>query len=446
MKTLAAICDGLEASTADFISKDDYLSHKFADLERRELWPKVWQIVGREEELPRIGDYLTYDVGSESIIVVRASEGEIKGFFNVCLHRGRRLMEGCGHTQKFFCRYHGWRWNIDGTNDVVVDREEWGGRLTDENLKLGRVQVEVWGGWIFINMDPHAPPLLEWLDPLPRVFRNYEHDRFRFSWYRGTVLQCNWKVALEAFIEGYHASTTHRQALPFSGDEHWACDLFGRHSVFRYRADNPMVGTPSPRLGAETPRDLRSSILGYLEQLHGDLDCLVTPQAVEAGRRMKAALPADAGYVDVMMKLTEMHREVALEAGAGWPEISLEEVFMAGTAWHIFPNISLLPTLDGLLVYRALPHADSPDQCRLEIWALQRYAPGAEPALQREFYSDWRDTKWPRIFEQDFQNLKAVQDGMKSQGFRGAQPNPLSEATVANFHQQLRSQLAAKRR
>lgn len=426
-----------------FIPKDAYLSREFATLERAKIWSKVWQIVGREEELARVGDYLTYDVGEESIIVVRSAEDKINAYYNVCLHRGRRLTNGCGRTNKFFCRYHGWQWNLDGTNDEVVDRADWGTILNDENLRLGEVKIDSWGGWLFINMDPASKPLLEWLGPLPDVFRKHDLENFRYGWYRSVTLPCNWKVALEAFIEGYHATTTHRQTLNYSGDDRFLCESFGPHSLFRFRSPDRLPGHPSPRLNMAAPTDMREALLANLEQLNTELDALVTKRAVQAARMMKEKLRESATIMEAMTTYIEIHRDLAVADGIVWPELDFDDINMIGAAWHIFPNISLLATHDGLLMYRTRPKGDDPDKCILDIWSIESFAPGKEPGAKPEYYERWQDGPWPRIYTQDFVNLPDVQKGMKSDYFKGARPNPLAEATLTNFHKHLYEMIKA---
>src|SRR3546814_4142454 len=126
--------------TPNFIPKDDQSNPEFARLEAERLWPYVWQIACRLEEIPDIGNFVTYDIMDESIIVVRSSETEIKAFHNVCPHRGRQLTEGCGRAKLFKCRLHGWEFNLDCTNKLVIDRKDFGNYFSDED-KIGRAHV-----------------------------------------------------------------------------------------------------------------------------------------------------------------------------------------------------------------------------------------------------------------------------------------------------------------
>src|SRR5580698_7610293 len=105
-----------------FIPASHYTSRAHAELENERLWPRVWQVACREEDIPQVGDFYTYDIVDDSIIVVRTSPDEIKAFHNACSHRGRRLTAGCGHTTRFHCRFHGWQFGLDGKPRHVVDR------------------------------------------------------------------------------------------------------------------------------------------------------------------------------------------------------------------------------------------------------------------------------------------------------------------------------------
>ena len=94
----------------DFVPAHHYTSREFARAEKARLWPRVWQVACRVEEIPQVGDFVTYDILDESIVVVRSAPGQIKAFFNVCQHRGRQITEGCGRANVLRCKFHGWTW------------------------------------------------------------------------------------------------------------------------------------------------------------------------------------------------------------------------------------------------------------------------------------------------------------------------------------------------
>jgi phenylpropionate dioxygenase-like ring-hydroxylating dioxygenase large terminal subunit len=432
----------------NFIAKAPYLSAEFAAAERERLWPTVWLVACREEEVSKPGRYVTFDIADDSIIVSRDGGGRLRAFHNACQHRGRRLTDGCGFTAKFLCKYHGWRWNLDGSNDAVIDREDWEGSLSDADVRLKDVQVATWGGFVFVNMEKDAEPLESYLAPVMHAFRNFRLESMRYHWYKSVILPCNWKVALDVFIEGYHAQTAHRQSNAISGDNRYECELFGPHSVFRNRAP-VVIGEPGPnfdKIGG-VPEDnarfaslqnLAAKLAAYFQTLHDDLDCMLTPRFMRAVARMAEAAPADADYDTLMGMLYQYHLEEGSVEGVNWDHLPLEDLIYLGMDWHVFPNVAMLPTADAVLAYRARPWGKDPDQCRLDVWSLARFPEGQEPSLEREFYERWEDAQWPRIFTQDFENVGAIQTGMKSRGYEGGRANPIAEATVANFHQELR--------
>ena len=220
----------------DFIPTDAYISREFLERENQRLWPRVWQVACRLEEIPRVGDYVTYEVARQSIIVVRTGPDTIKSFHNVCQHRGRRLKDpnSRGNANNFRCRFHGWCWKIDGSVQQILDEEDWLGckNFTRDDLRLSETLVDTWGGWVFINMDLNAPPLREYLDAVVDYLDDFEFERMRIRWHKTVVAPCNWKVALEAFNEGYHVAGSHPQLLQLQGDDRTYTRVFGIHALF----------------------------------------------------------------------------------------------------------------------------------------------------------------------------------------------------------------------
>ena len=226
-------------STAVPVSR--YATQEFHDLEMEKLWPKVWQMACREEEIPEVGSYTLYEIGKFSIVVVRTSEG-IRAHHNVCRHRGRRLCDHAGHAPSFICPFHGFSWNLDGSLRGVTS--EWDfPHIDQENLTLSPVQCDTWGGWVFINMDMSAAPLAEHLGDLPAHFEVWEPENRYIEAHVAKVMGCNWKACQEAFMEAFHVVKTHPQILVGIGDENSQYDVWANLS----RAITPN-GTPSPHL------------------------------------------------------------------------------------------------------------------------------------------------------------------------------------------------------
>ncbi|WP_022982523.1 SRPBCC family protein [Ideonella sp. B508-1] len=437
----------------DYVPAEHYTSREYLQREKRQLWPKVWQLACRLEEIPFVGDYVTYDILDESIIVVRQDADTIRAYHNVCPHRGRRLTEGCGTAARLQCKFHGWQWNLDGKVIRIIDRDDWAGCPDngDEDFTLPEIKVSTWAGFVFVNFDPDCEPLETHLAPVPEYTNCYEFEKMRYRWYKSVRLPCNWKVALEAFNEGYHVFGTHPQLLDTQGDDTTRSFTFGKHGMFGYPTATRLTGAPSPRTGRPVPDDVRPGIVKFFTDLEEQLAAITTASDAEASKRILTECPPDMPHLQLLMKAGQFQAEAAIAAGAGYPNITPEQVYKAGTDWHVFPNMVFLMSPNGMLFYRARPDGDDPDSCFYDIGSLVRYAPGAEPPLKREVYwgkEDWKtDTveRFGLILSQDFANMVEVQRGMKSSAFKGARTNPLQESVISNFHAVLDDMLSSDR-
>lgn len=426
----------------NFVPKEGYFDPEFNRLEYEHLWPKVWQVACRLEEIPNVGDYVTYDIGRDSITVLRRSEDVVRAFFNSCQHRGRRLTDGCGKMKRFQCRFHGWKYNLDGKCIEVLDRKDWADQLRDEDVDLVPVSVDTWGGFVFINMEPNPEPLSEYLKPFNELLANFELEKMRYRWYKTVRLNCNWKTVLEAFDEGYHAAQTHPQLLPYF-DDYTGSAAFGRHGAFFYPQQYPPL-QQSKRLKKAPPKEYRKIVMDYTTAFDRDLGAMVTPRSHQAAQRLKDEVAPDADATEVLTKWAEWTVQAAHDEGAGWPNLTLEEIQKVPADIHLFPNSVFLPgNVDGLLWYRARPDGSNPESCIFDIWSLVRYAPGAEPPLKREFYENWQDNdNWGLVLTQDFRNIEEVQRGMAVRSYKGGRTNPVQELAVSNFERTVREYLA----
>jgi phenylpropionate dioxygenase-like ring-hydroxylating dioxygenase large terminal subunit len=316
--TEAEVAAAEELSAPVTIGVEAYLSEDYARAERDKLWRKVWQQVGRVEDLPKVGSYLTYNILDDSIVVVRSGPETFSAHHNVCMHRGRRLVDipdgaksACGHKKSFVCGFHGWTYGLDGRCIHIPERQDWQDALTPENTHLAAVNVDTWGGWIWINMDPDSEPLRDYLEPAATMLDPFGLPNMRCKWRKWLHFQCNWKVAMEAFNETYHVATTHPQFNKFSSFRGWAV-AHGKHSNIGY--------------------DLNS--------------------------------------------------------------------------------------------------------CIFEAACYELYPEGEEPQTEWVHMAA-DDPGWRTVFPQDFANMAAVQQGMKSLGFNGTKPNPYMECSTANLHRNL---------
>ena len=444
---MATILDKPQASEFTRISPENYVSPGFLKRENQHLWPKVWQVACREEDIPNPGDYTVYDVADETIVVVRRKDNSFKAFHNVCPHRGRQIMEGTGHAVNFRCGYHNWTFDLDGKNVVVQDKEDWGGFLDKECLDLVQVKTGTWGGFVFINMDPDSESLDDYLSPIQEYLNPFEYEHMRYRWQIELHLDCNWKTALEAFMEGYHVAATHTQLLPEQGDDYTTSYAHGKHSHFGYWTATAPIGAPSPRLKREMPADIRPGIVEFFRKMEDTFAAIFTDRDYEAARRILEECPADADPMTAFGAAIEFGRQAAEREGCGYPpNLTPEAFFKAGTDWHVFPNCVTLPYFDGAVWYRARPSGDNPNKCIFNIYSLKRYGPGKEPGAKLEVHQDVEGKSFGLIVDQDVANMKFVQKGMRSRAFRHALPNPVQEVEISNFHRNLEQYVLGQRR
>ncbi|MBI1182025.1 MAG: Rieske 2Fe-2S domain-containing protein [Alphaproteobacteria bacterium] len=427
----------------DFVPKEAYYARDFAELEADRLWPFVWQVACRLEEIPQVGDFVIYDIVDESILVVRTGEDSVRAFHNVCPHRGRRLADRCGSVERFTCPFHGWQFALDGRNVRVVDREDWAGCLDDEDIRLSEVRCDHWGGFVFVNMDADAEPLADFLAPLPEYCARFEFEKLRFRWYKTVVIPANWKTVLGFFNEFYHVQQAHPQLLEFTND-YSRSGGFGRHSQIWFDAEGAMPFSRSPRLPKAPEPPMKEHIVAFAEHYNVALKAMLSERNYAAAMRVRDEVPADTPPLETLARWVEFQVEAAIADGAGWPgELTPDYIERSGLDWHVFPNtIFLHGMVDGVLWYRMRPNGRDPESSLFDIWSLVRYAPGKEPPLEREFHTDWRDGDFGLIFQQDFVNIPEVQKGYRSRGFRGERTNPVQERAISNFHRVLRRFLA----
>ncbi|WP_395395961.1 aromatic ring-hydroxylating dioxygenase subunit alpha (plasmid) [Novosphingobium sp. BL-8A] len=443
--TEADLAEPLTYGTEAFLSRDYALAEK--DL----LWPKVWQQAGRIEDIPETGDFITYEVGDDSIIIARIAAipgpDSFRAYHNVCPHRGRRLIDipagqhsAKGHRRSITCGFHGWSFDLDGQNTFILDKQDWKGCLDDPaRTELSPVRVDIWGGWLFVNMDAEAPSLREYLEPAASMLDPFELERMRYKWRQWVVFDCNWKTALEAFMEPYHVAGTHTQMLEH-GDYYSYSAAHGLHGVsgFDQRDADVQVseGSTITRAG-KAGVDPRISTYELQNEIYSTLNhASTTATLVTAASRLVDELPEGTPTDAVVAHWLASAKSDDAARGVDWPQITPAQMGEAGLAWNIFPNMAVLQGITFALCYRARPYGDDPDKCLFEAYAIERF-PENEHPLTEWVRADPTEENWGLVLSQDFSNMAAVQKGMKSRGFRGTLPNPHQEQKVTNFHRNL---------
>jgi phenylpropionate dioxygenase-like ring-hydroxylating dioxygenase large terminal subunit len=190
-----------------------YVSPEFYALEQKYLWRRSWLIAGHVDDVPEVGSYKVWrDVGVP-ILIVRGRDHVIRAFYNTCQHRGSSVVKGeCGKVSVLACPYHFWTYDLSGQLKQVPLEHEFPG-LDKATRNLVAVRLELWGNLIFVNLDPDAVPLLDFMAPLQPDFDDVDLHRVKVIARIDHEVRCNWKVLTDAFQESYHLEAVHPQTI-----------------------------------------------------------------------------------------------------------------------------------------------------------------------------------------------------------------------------------------
>ena len=176
--------------------------------EKKKLFSSTWQVVGHVHQAANPGDYFTFDLVGEPLLIARGEDGILRGFYNVCRHRAGNPATGCGNRKLFRCGYHGWTYRLDG---ALLVTPEFDGVADFDPAEFGLVPVhlEEWFNLIFVNLDDEAQPLMEALGDLPTHAEKFAFGTMKFSERRTYDMRCNWKTYIDNYLEGYHVPSVH---------------------------------------------------------------------------------------------------------------------------------------------------------------------------------------------------------------------------------------------
>jgi phenylpropionate dioxygenase-like ring-hydroxylating dioxygenase large terminal subunit len=245
------------------ISFEDSTSPEFFELERKAIFGRAWLNVGRIEQLPRTGSYFTKEIqaAKTSIVIVRGTDGEVRAFHNICRHRGNKLAwndlpreETSGTCRQFTCKYHGWRYGLDGQLTFVQQEGEFFD-LDKKDFGLVPVHCDVWSGFIFINLAAEPEQTLrDFLGPMITGLDGYPFDTMTERWCYRSEVGANWKLYMDAFQEFYHAAVLH-----------------GSQSPAKFSAAAQQAGFEAPHYRLEGPHRLVSTSGVITWELPGDM-------------------------------------------------------------------------------------------------------------------------------------------------------------------------------
>lgn len=385
------------------ISPERYISQEYADREMEHVWMRTWQWACRVEQIPEPGDYYIYNIGHVSLLVVRGEDMEIRAFYNFCMHRGTKLRtgEGMGHTAKFTCPFHGWTFGLTGSLDNIPCKWDFD-HVDQDKSGLRTVRSAIWGGFVFINLDPTAPPLEDYLAPLPDHFREWDMGKRYMITHITKDLPCNWKAAAEAFMEQYHLRQTHPQLVNVIADTNTQYDVYGRH-VSRFVA---AMATPSPEVKEPLPPE--AIVAGMIIS-----DNTVQREQAE----IKEGETARNVIADFLRKdLSDRYKQ-------DFSAISDAEL-LDPIQYYVFPNLFVWPGVSIPIVYRFRPKGTDPENSVFELIYLKPYpSDGSEVPFPPEpthlgendsFTTlEQIDRNSAETFDQDTDNLRAQRDGEK---------------------------------
>ncbi len=404
------------------IAPSCYFDPDFHRLEMERVWRRVWQMACREEQIPEVGDSIVYEIGDASLIVVRTDEDEIHAFHNSCLHRGTQLRTKPGHVRQFRCPFHGMTWNIDGSLREIPCAWDFPD-IDPASFNLPEAQVGSWGGFVFVNLDPAAAPLRDYLQDLPAHFDAWPLEDRYLAAHAVQVLPCNWKVALEAFIEAYHTMAVHPQLLPTAADSLSEYDVYGTHVSRMITA----VGVASEHLDDVDDAEILKAMLGP-----------------------RADLTAPPG-LDARTVLAERVRgSLRARTGRDYSELSDAEA-LDGIEYFLFPNFMPWAGFLTPFAYRFRPNGHDPDTCVMDIMKLEptpqdEARPAPAPTRHLGPGEDWADVPefgaLGRVFNQDTARFERIQRGLRASVKSSLALSRYQESRIRHFHATLESYLA----
>jgi len=204
------------AAGAKTLEQKYFVSPDVFAREQEKIFSKQWVLVGHQSQLANTGDYFVAEVAGESLIVIRDSRLKIRGFYNVCRHRGARLKEDlCGHVSTIQCPYHAWTYGLDGRLLGAPHMDDVAG-FNKADYPLHPANVALWEGFIFVNLDDTSISLEEWFAPLTGKFSRWNLTALRSAKRIEYDVCANWKLIFENYSECYHCLGVHPELSKIS--------------------------------------------------------------------------------------------------------------------------------------------------------------------------------------------------------------------------------------
>ncbi len=433
-----------------------YTDPAFAQLEHDKLWLRVWQAAARLDEIPRPGDHTVYDIGNQSALLVRVDDKTVKAYHNACPHRGTALAICSGHFDqgRIICPFHGWRWNLEGENEYVLERDNFrGGQLQNSDVALREIPLEIYAGFIFINFAEEPESFAEFIAPIRKLIDDQVIADVHHIWWKSVRVPANWKVALEAFLEGYHVPATHPQLEVAAADFIYGDDVSGEcafahdnhfYEVFPHGHGRFYGGQSTPMAGkVQAAGDPVEAMAARLNLLVEGMDAMILKEDVALVRSLKGK-PIPEGSTLGGEYVKALYGDAAARQRV-MPRPERDVLDMWGGEIFVFPNLMILPQAGNAMMYRVRPDGFDPNACIFEIFSTKTYPQDQE--IPRAVVQQMTDVQDPEQFltipRQDFSNVPRIQKGLLTRGCKQVWLASYYEMMILNLHQEMDRYLTA---
>lgn len=420
------------------VSTDRYSSQAYHDRERERLWMRVWQVAGRADDIPAAGDWMVHTIFDQSYLVVRGKDGKVRGFVNACRHRGNAFCQGKGHSARFTCPYHNWTYGLDGAL-LAVAKPDFDGTIEDfvgnkEELGLIEVPVECFAGFVFLNPDQNAGPLSDFLGEIVDLLEPYKlNEMVPVGLNVREAIDCNWKVVMDAFQEGYHIQAVHPELLKAMDESKERYGFFGDHSV----ATGPFGDANMDDFGAEKQVEsvhyLPSTFPGVVEVLPRFDELVAQYRGPDGNLEFPDA-------INGRLLLQQASRDTLTARGL---DVSrLTDIQMSDNHFHlVFPNLFMTIRAGEATIILSVPHPEGdPNRCIWHVMNLQ-WLPPEQRAEKREPLREIAEGDHFPYFlalEQDYEQMEHQQRGLRNSTLKELALTR-QEVRLAHFHSALDS-------
>jgi phenylpropionate dioxygenase-like ring-hydroxylating dioxygenase large terminal subunit len=397
------------------VSTERYHSADYHERERERLWMRVWQVAGRADDIPEPGDWMEYRLFDQSWVLVRGRDGAVRGFVNACRHRGNAFCSGKGHSARFTCPYHNWSYGLDGQL-LAVAKPDFDGPVEDfvgEKRELGLLQapVECFGGFVFLNPDPQAASLGEFLGEIDGLLAPYHMEEMvPVGFNTREVLDCNWKVVMDAFQEGYHIQAVHPELISAMDESQERYAFFGDHSVATGPFGAANLADFGPEQQAESIRGLPATFPGVTA---------ILPRFEELLDEYRAADGTLSFPEGITGRLLLQRATRDTLTAKGLDVSGLTDTQMSDNHFHLlFPNLFITIRAGEATVIVSVPHPDGdPGRCFWHVINLM-WLPPEEREAAREPLNEITDkadhVPYFLALEQDYDQMQAQQKGLRN--------------------------------